>query len=260
MNSEIYDHKTLLLNYIDEYGQYIFNLLEIENIFGAKYPSVFRAIKSLANDGLLINLQKGLYCKPSFSNQYVLAYYLAPKGAVAYWSALSYYGLSTQFSNTIFVQTPLQIKSKVVMGIAYQFILVKPNKAMQYEIIGRGNAKFAITSLEKTLVDCFDQMNYSAGWNELIKALYKGKFESQKLIAACEAVGNISVIKRLGYLLELMQKPNSKTFIKYAKAKTRQKYSLLDPSSEEGGSYHSKWKLRLNVSESDILENLENIY
>lgn len=260
IRSDIYKYKTLFLNYLDENAIAIFRLTEIELTFGSDYASVFRAIKSLTSDRLLVNLQKGLYCKPSFSDHYVLAYYLAPNGAVAYWSALSFHGLTTQFSNTVFVQTPTQIKSKTLMGMRYQFVLVKPSKAVLYEKKGRGNATFVITGVEKTLVDCFDQLDYSAGWSELIKALFKAKINSKKMIEACETLGNVSVTKRIGYLLETMQKQKCRTFIKYALGQVREKYNLLDPSDTDKGYYLAKWGLRLNVSEEEILDNVTNLY
>ena len=253
-------YKVQVINYLDEFEISIFNLSEIKEHFNNDFLKIFRAIKSMTAEGILLHVQKGIYCRPSFRNDYVLAYYLARRGGIAYWTALNLHGLTTQFPNIIFVQTPTKIISKKVMGVFYQFVQVKVNKASLYEFSGRGNNRFAMTSIEKTLVDCFDLMDYSAGWTELIKALYKAKLNELKLIEACEIVDNISVVKRLGYLIELMKKKNMRNFLKYAKSKINSKYNLLDPTSEDLGTFNAQWRLRLNVMENEIIDNFTNLY
>jgi predicted transcriptional regulator of viral defense system len=260
MDSDTVKYKTQILNYLDENSYQIFSLGELKAQFGDEFARIFRALKSLIHDGIIINIHKGLYCRPGFSDQNVLAYYLAPKGGIAYWSALHFYGLTDQFPNTVFVQSPTLIRDKKIMGTQYKFVKVKAQKITQLEVQGRGNSKFKVTSIEKTIVDCFDEMDYSGGWEILIHALKMAKLNSEKLIDACNAVGNISTTKRLGYLIEIMEKKNLGTFIKYAHSKVNQRYSLLDPSGNKEGRYLSKWKLRLNVETSEIFSAKLNLY
>ena len=257
--SENSKYKVLVLNLLNENGIQIFTLEYIKAFFSEEWPSVFRAIHALKTEGLLLNIQRGLYALPAFSNQNVLAYQLAPEGGLAYWSALSYHGLTTQFSNTLYVQTPRHIRSGTVMYIDFRFIKVKDTKASDYDTVGRGNGKFKVSNIEKTIFDCLDHPEYSPGWTELIKAIYKAKLNSKRLIEAAEAVANIGVTKRLGYLLETMQKPDQKGFLKYAQSKVNKKYDLLDVESSDGGSFNAKWRLRLNVPEQEILDNLNNL-
>ena len=257
--SENNKYKVLVLNYLNENGIQIFTLDSIRMTFEVKWPSVLRAINALKAEGLLVHIQRGLYALPSFSDQNVLAFQLAPEGGLAYWSAMSFHGLTTQFSNTLYVQSPSPVRSGTVMDIEFKFIKVKTVKAQCYDTIGRGNGKFRVSSIEKTIVDCLDLPKYSPGWAELIKAIFKANLNSKKLIKAADAITNISVTKRLGYLLKLMQKPNQKTFLKYAQTKVNAKYDLLDSESEDIGPFNKQWRLRLNVSESEILNNLNNL-
>ncbi|MBC7749047.1 MAG: hypothetical protein H7Z76_10815, partial [Methylotenera sp.] len=108
--SKINDSKSLLVRYLDENEVKIFHLNTIVKYFEDENVNVRATVEALLRDGIIKSLQKGLYCRPSFHDEFVLAYYLAPKGAVAYWSALHWHGLTTQFSNTIFVQSPTLIK------------------------------------------------------------------------------------------------------------------------------------------------------
>lgn len=258
--SKINDTKALIIKYLDENEIKIFHLNILIEYFEGNNVNFRAAVEAILKDGIIKSLQKGLYCRYSFHNEFVLAYFLAPKGAVAYWTALHWHGLTTQFSNTIFVQSPTLIKNKEVMDVSFQFVKVKPSKATGYQLEGRGNNQFKITNIEKTIVDCFDSTGQAVDWTELIKALYKAKMRNKELIEACEAVANVSVIKRLGYLIELMEIKNLKIFEKYALQKVNKKYNDLDPSSPSSGLYLAKWRLRLNVSEGDILQNLKNYY
>lgn len=257
--SENSKYKVLILNYLNENGILIFTLESIKDSFDSNWTSVLRAINVLKSEGLLINIQRGLYAMPAFSDQNVLAYQLAPEGGLAYWSALSFHGLTTQFSNTLYVQSPRAIRSGNVMDIDFKFIKVKASKATCFDTIGRGNGKFKVSSIEKTILDCLDHPEYSPGWTELIKAIFKAKLNSKKLIEAAEAVSNIGAIKRLGYLIETVKKPNLQSFLKYAQSKVNKKYDLLDSESENEGLFNSRWRLRLNVPESEIMANLNNL-
>ncbi len=252
-------YKVLVLNYLNENGIQIFTLDTIRKYFDSNWTSILRAINALKAEGLLINIQRGLYALPSFSDQNVLSYQLAPLGGTAYWSALSFHGLTTQFSNTIYIQTPRPIRSGTVMNIDYKFVKVNASKAACYDTVGRGSGRFRVSNIEKAILDCLDHTQYSPGWTELIKAIFKAKLNSKKLIEAAESVDNIGVIKRLGYLLEIMQKQDQKSFLKYAQTKVNKKYDLLDSESKNSGPFNNHWRLRLNVPEAEIVNNLNNL-
>ena len=43
-------------------------------------------------------------------------------------------------------------------------------------------------------------------------------------------------------------------FLNYAKKQVNPRYVLIDPLGKEGGSFNSKWKLRLNITVAEIEE------
>lgn len=251
-----------VLVFLNDYEIDIFEINALAAQMGTKVSQLKRRIETLMNRGLISRIENGKYCRHNFRNEYVIANYLAPEGAIAYWSALNLHGLTTQFPNTIFVQTPKLKISKTVFGIQYHFITVKPFKAVCYEQSGFGNNTFKITTIEKTIVDCFDLPDYNGGYIELILALTKAKLNNKKLIEAAKAVDNIGVIKRLGYLIEVLNKKGMSVFLKYALDCVNQKYNvnILDPSTEDKGIFNKKWNLRVNISEEDILAMSENLY
>lgn len=248
-----------ILRYLDDTETDIFNLTDLANALGQMVHTIQSNIETLVKKQLFNRIEKGKYCRHNFRNENVIANYLAPEGAVAYWSALNLHGLTSQFTNTVFVQTPKLKKNKTVFGVTYHFIKVKQAKATGYEKSGIGNHTFTLTSVEKTIVDCFDLPEYSGGYAELLLALNKTKLNNTKLIEACRSINNIAATKRIGYLVEFYQIKGMQSFINYALSCVNEKYNTLDPSGKNEGSFNTRWKLRLNISKEQLLAMSENL-
>ncbi len=119
---------------------------------------------------------------------------------------------------------------------------------------GYGNRGYYITDVEKTIVDCFDIPQYSGGYAELLRAVDQARLNGEKMIEYCKAINNKSATKRIGYMVELLDKNGMKSFIRYAKKQVNPKYNLFDPQGVEKGKFVPDWRLRMNISEKDILD------
>ena len=75
---------------------------------------------------------------------------------------------------------------------------------------------------------------------------------SAKIIEYGVKIGNSAVLKRLGYLLEVLQLAK-KDFLNSLKLRIRPGFSLLDPSMRKKGPYNSRWNVRANLSEEELL-------
>jgi len=184
----------------------------------------------------------------------VIGTFITKNSAVAYWTALNRHGLTEQFSNTIFIQTTHLKKDKTIFGIPYKFIKITPSKRAGIIKEGYGNRSYYITDVEKTIADCFDLPQYSGGYAELLRAVEQAVLNGEKMIEYCKATNNIAVTKRIGYLVELLEKKGMKAFVRYAKKQVNPKYNLFDPQGLEKGEFISDWKLRMNIPEEDILD------
>jgi len=100
------------------------------------------------------------------------------------------------------------------------------------------------------IIDCLDLPQYCGGIIEIAKALKNNKFDRKKLENYAQRIGNSGVLRRLGYLCELL---NIK--IKLPKLNTRN-YLLLDPTMPEKGPKSAKWRLIINLDEK-ILGEIE---
>lgn len=238
---------------LDEYEMDIFSLEEVKELIPEKEEEMNEIIENLAHKNILSRIERSKYCRSNFRDEKVIGSFLVPDGAIAYWSALNIHGLTEQFPNTVFLQTAKKKNDKNVFGVSYQFVKVNPRKLIGIQKDGFGNHTYKITSKEKTIVDCFDLPQYSGGYSELIRAFNDAELDQDKMIEYCTAINNISATKRIAFLAELLEKKKFGRFLKYAEKQVNPRYILIDPFGSEEGAFNNKWKLRLNISEEELL-------
>jgi len=239
---------------LDDYELDIFALNELKKQFSNKFQDINELVENLVHKKILSRIERGKYCRANFNDEKVIGCFISNNGAIAYWSALNAHGLTEQFPNNLFVQTSRAKRSKTVLSTTYKFIKVAAYKISGILSQGQGNRLYRITDIEKTIVDCFDLPEYSGGYAELIRAFNQAKLNSRKIVAYCEVINNIAAIKRMGFLAELLNKQELKTFIKYAKEQINPTYNIFDPAGMDKGEFVNNWRLRLNISSEEILD------
>lgn len=246
------------LKLLDDYEIDIFSIVDIEKTLNAEFVNLNAILENLANKNFLSRIEQGKYCRINFRDEKVIGCFISDSGSVGYWSALNYYGLTEQFPNNVFIQTPRIKKNKVIFGTEYKFVKIAPNKIAGILTQGQGTRKYMITDIDKTIVDCFDLPEHSGGYVELIRAFNQAKLNSDKMIEYCIAIDNIAATKRMGFLAELFDKKSLKTFVKFAKQRVNVKYNVFDPAENDKGEFINEWRLRLNISRKEILDICNN--
>ncbi len=239
---------------LDDFGYDIFNIDMIRSHGGFSEKEMTQVLYTLTKSGLITKIERGKYIKSSFNEEFVIGNFLAPDGGIGYWSAFNSHGLTEQFPNVIFVQTAKRRGELLFRNVRYKFVKVASRKLKGYKTFGFGNHQYRMSDIEKTIVDCFDLPQYSGWYQESIKAFNNAKLSPSKLIQYCKIIDNISVTKRLGYLCELLNKPNMQKFIEFAQASLKDSYSVFEISGENLGNYIERWKLILNMPKEEILE------
>jgi len=238
-----------LIEFLDNNGVDIFNKsFIVKNNFNEK------ALRELTNVDIIREIEKGKYCRHNFRDENVIGSFLVKDGGIAYWTAMHYHGLTEQIPNVVYVQTTQAKRNKTIFGVRYFFVKVKEEKLTGFVKKGYGNHSFKITDVEKTIVDCFDMPQYGGGYNEIIKAFNGANLSARKMVKYCKAIGNIAVTKRLGFLCELLEKPNMDYFIRYAQSVRNEKYSLFEAGGEEKGKTVRRWRIVLNMETDEIIE------
>ena len=231
------------------------------------------AVKKLMRDmikrGLLLRLKEGVYwiipyeqeASTYFPNWHMIAKYLIGDAAyyIGYYSAMEIHSLITQPSLVERIVVNKQVKPTIleIEGIKFQFIYHNKDHFFGNEKIWiDGFNKVICSDLEKTIIDGLYKPDYAGGIVELAKALYKSKdkIDYQKLYHYCERFKTQSVIKRLGFLLELLEIKNPiSESLQRIKSDS---YILLEPSHEKKGKSISKWSILQNMETTDIISPL----
>lgn len=249
-------NENVILQFLEENGLDVFVKRDIENNVPIGSDDFRKGFRGLTQKAQILLIEKGKYRRRHFSDENVIGCFMAADGGIAYWSALNAHGLTEQFPNKIFIQNSKRRGEKVVFGIGtvFHFVTLKKQKLTGYKTMGYGNHTYHITNIEKTIVDCFDQPQYSGGYYEIIKAFNKAELNARKMVTYCKAVDNIAVTKRLAYLSELLKKTEMEYFLEYAGKICNEKYSPFDPSLPTKGNYIKKWRIVLNMDEEEIME------
>lgn len=228
--------------------------------------AVKKLMRGMIGRGLLMRLREGIYWiipyeqdpNTYFPNWHLVAQYLVGDAEhyIGYYSAMEIHSLITQPSLVERIVVNQQIKPSVfeIQGTKFQFIYHNARHFFGGKKIWiDGYNKVICADLEKTFVDSLYKPDYSGGIVEIAKALYKSKdkIDYQNLYQYCERFKAQSVIKRLGFLLDLLEIKNP---ISEALQRIRSNsFILLEPSYEKKGKWIHKWNVLQNMETADII-------
>ena len=250
----------LLLNSFLAKDKQSFSYKEAINIL--KDSSV-NAIKELLSDmtkrGLLMRVKKGVYyiipyeqdAEQFMPNWHLLASSLAEGTShyIGYYSALQIHGLITQPSlhEMIVVNKQIRPSTITVKNVDFQFIYHNEKHFFGAKMTWIDSYyKVLCSDLEKTIIDCVFKPEYAGGIVEIAKAIHtaNNKIDFNKLLKYCIQFDSQAVIKRLGFLLDLLYiiNPIREELQKIKTAST----VLLDTELPAGGKYSGTWSIQEN--------------
>ena len=248
-----------LLNPLAKQGN-TFTFIDALKISNLSTKSLQKVLYRLQQSGAIERIEKGKYLiiplgaeKGKYTlHEFVIGSLLVEPYTIAYWSALNYYGLTEQIPTTVFIQTITRKfnTNPEVFGVQYKIVKIKKEKMFGIRKEWIEETQITITDKEKTMIDCLDKPQYCGGIIEVTKALKNNKFDRKKLKNYAQRIGNSGVLRRLGYLCELL---NIK--IKLPKLNTRN-YLLLDSTMPEKDTKNARWRLIINLDEK-VLGELE---
>jgi predicted transcriptional regulator of viral defense system len=106
----------------------------------------------------------------------------------------------------------------------------------------------------RTIIDGLKLPEYCGGITEVAKGLWikRKELSIKRLIEYAEKIDSGVVYRRFGYLIELYKMATEQELMSLQKKLTAS-YQILDPTQIDEGKYLAKWKLRLNISEAELL-------
>jgi predicted transcriptional regulator of viral defense system len=247
-----------------------FTLQEVINVSKkATTDAVKKLMRDMIKRGLLLRLKEGVYwiipyeqeAETYFPNWHLIPKYLVGDAEfyIGFYSALDIYSLITQpaLQEQVVVNKQIKPSSIKIKGHKFQFIYHNPNHFFGIKNTWIDNFnKVPCSDLEKTFVDCLYKPDYSGGISEIVKAFFKSKekIDYDKLYDYCERFKAQSVVKRLGFLLDIL-KIDHPILNRLQKIKTSS-FILLEPSYEKKGKFISKWSIQQNIGTSDITSSI----
>lgn len=211
-------------------------------------------INSLKNKKYVTQIKKGVYEVVTYktNNDYFKTALSIYPGYISFLSALRHYNLIDYEPITIFVATTN--KSKEISKEKYLYKYININKKYSHYILDQN---VFVSSLEKTIFDCFYKPQFSGGYSVITKAIYDccEKIDWKELIKIYNKYATNRQFQITGYILELLKiKTNAnipKKIINYFYSKPKSKTKLLN--NNNNSKYVSRWKLQDNLGEKEIL-------
>lgn len=255
-----------LLSQMAEMGKNIFKLKDITE-FDIPYRNAKLIASRLIRKGWLTPLSRGTYLivpleagvEGRYSeHEFVIASHLIEPYYIGYWSALQYHGLTEQVPVTVFVVTTRHVidRSRVILDSRYRFVTVAEKKFFGFGRVLVANSAVNVSDKTKTIADCLDHPEYCGGISEAAKALWVARdvVSVDGIVDYGFMMGNSAILKRLGYLAELLGVEMPENVLDRVRGKIRKGYSLLDPLGKKEGRHSTRWGLIVNVPEESILE------
>lgn len=235
-------------------GKTIFTLADLEPY----EVDVKRFLSRLRRKGWIAWIKRGLYviapleagvegAKAHTVHSLVLASHIASPSYIGFWSALNFHGMSDATPPAVYVATTAPVASRTIFDIPFVFVTLRPWKMFGTERVMIEREEVAVSDPEKTIVDCLDHPEHCGGVGHIAGVLKEefGGLDFDRLMRYARRMRNTTILKRLGYLLEVQGRRDEAGRIR--RSWLGEGYSKLDPKLPDRGRTNERWKLRLNV-------------
>jgi predicted transcriptional regulator of viral defense system len=249
-----------LLAKLNEEGKVWFEIKELYQMFPElSNKSISQQLSMMVESGLLMRIREGVYYLIPYeqnSTTFMPDWHLLAEPLVgqnyyiAYYSALQIHQLITQPSlkEQIIVNKQIKPKETVIKDVKFQFIYYNEKHFFGYKKVWIDNFnKVFCSDLEKTFIDCLYKPDYAGGIVEIAKAIFmaKNKINYETLLKYALQFGAQVIIKRLGYLLELLHIETP--IIEMLQRECSNSIALLDTETPKSGKILTRWKIQQNI-------------
>ncbi|OGV28477.1 MAG: hypothetical protein A3E88_05055 [Legionellales bacterium RIFCSPHIGHO2_12_FULL_35_11] len=185
----------------------------------------------------------------SIEDSWILADRLFSPGYIGGFSAIKHWDFSEQLfeTTTFFTSKKIQDRHPVIGNTKFHLKTIIDYKMFGTQVVWRDNTKILVSDPTKTIIDLLDDPSIVGGMR-IVKDIFleykeSNFFNVEKLISYAEKMGNKTILKRLGFLME------TEGFYDLIKqyelpSKISSGYSLFDPGVENT-SVIRKWNLKI---------------
>lgn len=177
-----------------------------------------------------------------YSTKFEIASKISDSSFVCYHSALEYYGIANQVFSNVLVGSLTKFNSFVFNDNEFICKHVKDIKFVN-NIVNEG---IRVSSLEKTIIDCVDNIDLAGGIEEVLNALEQIKYVNEnKLLEILKDINKMFLYQKIGFLFELYnnQLDLSNEFFAECKSHTSKKVNYFMQYEFKDTELNEKWNL-----------------
>lgn len=235
-------------------------------ILGVSQERAARLLGYMARRGWLSRVRRGLYVavpldarRPGewIADPWVVAAQLFDPCYIGGWSACEHWGLTEQLFRTVLVVTARSVREREIelQGVPFHLTVRPEAKLFGTSGVWRGQSKVNVSDPSRTIVDILDDPRLGGGIRTCADVLHEYLASQHRddglLVAYADRLGNRTVFKRLGFLLERSGE-EAPDLIAACLARRSAGLGTLDPSVASRGTIVRRWGLRVNVSPRSV--------
>lgn len=240
----------------------VFDVEAAADVLELDRDATARLLGYLARRGWLSRVRRGLYVAVPLDarhsgewieDSWVVANQVFSPCYIGGWSACEHWDLTEQVFRTLLVVTARKVHDRDVtlQGIPIR-LTVRPGEVHFGTVpVWRGQARVAVSDPSRSVVDILDDPRLGGGIRtgaDIIQAyMASGHRDDGLIVQYGDRLGNRSVFKRLGYLLE-QSGVDAPDLITACLERRSAGLTTLDPSVRAHGRILRRWGLRINVT------------
>lgn len=227
---------------------------------GIDAPVAARKLAHWAEQGWLRRVRRGLYIAVPVEAEHpegwsqdamVVATAVWSPCYFTGWTAAGHWSLTEQVFRTTIVKTARRVRASEVRLLDAEYLLSHiPEDQMAWGVasLWHEEVRLRIADPARTVVDILDAPRIGGGIRHAAEILnaYLNEHNALRLVEYAERLGNRAVFKRLGYLVEILERDEPE-LISACRTRLSTGLALLDPDGPSEGPRASEWGIRANV-------------
>ncbi len=245
-------------------GKDIFTLDDALEIYGRGRQETTHFLRDLVNRGVLARIKSGVFIilkmgqeNTQLSNWPIIARILGgtENYYISHYSAMRLHGMTTHPLTIVIITMPKKRAAKKIQDVSYQFIYCKPSHFWGIcELWVTKQEKVNVSDLERTFLDALERPDLCGGIKEIVRGIWskQNQINWNKLVEYSKKYHTKAAVKRLGFILEMLQLGNDNLSWLENVISTGKDYILLDPDGDKLGKHLSRWRIQLNMNIDEL--------
>lgn len=172
----------------------------IKQVLKCKDEYAYTFLNRMQKKGKIKKIIKGKYTTQD--DIYLIATNLFTPCYLSFWACAYFKGYTEQIVNTIQIATTQQKKEIEFENYKINFHKLNKNFFFGYEKLKYGNFFIFLAEDEKLIIDSVYKEELMGNFGEIKKVFENAKINEKKVIEYLKKIGNKSLTKKIGFLLE----------------------------------------------------------